>query len=931
MILRLCARPLSCALFCAALASALACGRPDAAFTDVTGSSGLDIPGDGGAVVLFDADGDGRLDLFVARRLFLNEGNGRFREGAALSAEGTTERSEDRASWGAAAADYDNDGRTDLYVAGRGGGTLYHNDGAGAFSDVTKKAGLEGRRFTLRPFFADPDADGYLDLFLPSFTEALPAGKVSLAGLQPGRNLLFNNKGNGTFREVGVKLGLSARAVHGTAFPTDIDHDRDLDLLVSRVDGAPELWKNERQEGFVEDAAGSGLAGVRGTWGLVSEDLNNDRYRDLFFVSTGCAPNRLLLRRGYAPFSEVRSTASFLGNGGRSVAALDFDNDGDMDLLVGGSCTRKAGGFLLLRNRGDASFSDASGLLPLPEGDPEVPTDFSMGDYDGDGDGDLFLLRSGRVTLLRNDARAHWVDVALTGAQGSSKGGTGAKVEVKAGGLWVEREVHGLNGGSSQGGGPVHFGLGAGRKIDLVRVTWPTGIRQSGSDLRGDQTLRYTEKGQKASCPFLFAWDGKRFRFVTDMLGAGFIGILTGPDTYYQPDPDETIRLDSGLLQPKDGRYLLAIGEQLEEVDYFDQVRLVAVDHEPGVEVHPDERLMMGPPFPKPGIVAVRGARPPVRATAHRGEDILPEISARDRRSAERFQLLPFMGYTERHSIILDLGRARLSDPAMLLMHGMLRYWNSNSAYNASANGVRLEPPSVEVKDREGRWVRVVEDLGCPAGLAKTMTADLSGKFLSQDRSIRITTNMEIYWDDIRVSTQPAGPASYRVTELAPAQAELGWLGYPRQVGLGRGPDFEYDYQDPEPAAAWRTPAGEYTRYGDVTELLREGDDRFVIMAHGERILLAFDAARLPALRPGWERDFFVYVDGFVKEMNPHTAHLATVEPMPFHAMSTYPYGPGERYPADPVHAAYRKEYNRRRLPGKLGRLPDERGGGAGL
>ncbi|HBL17071.1 MAG TPA: hypothetical protein DD417_10080, partial [Elusimicrobia bacterium] len=88
MILRLCARPLSCALFCAALASALACGRPDAAFTDVTGSSGLDIPGDGGAVVLFDADGDGRLDLFVARRLFLNEGNGRFREGAALSAEG---------------------------------------------------------------------------------------------------------------------------------------------------------------------------------------------------------------------------------------------------------------------------------------------------------------------------------------------------------------------------------------------------------------------------------------------------------------------------------------------------------------------------------------------------------------------------------------------------------------------------------------------------------------------------------------------------------------------------------------------------------------------------------------------------------------------------------------------------------------------------
>jgi hypothetical protein len=213
--------------------------------------------------------------------------------------------------------------------------------------------------------------------------------------------------------------------------------------------------------------------------------------------------------------------------------------------------------------------------------------------------------------------------------------------------------------------------------------------------------------------------------------------------------------------------------------------------------------------------------------------------------------------------------------------------------------------------------VTVISDLGFPAGLPKTMTVDLTEKFLSNDYRVKIATNMEIYWDRIRVSAY--GDSSLaRVTTLEPLRADLRWRGYPELVlPDGKSPPV-FLYDRPEKSAPWGVQAGYYTRYGETAPLLEEVDDRYVIMQHGEEIAIDFPAADVGPLPPGWRRDFLVYVDGYVKDMWPNTAYATSVLPLPFHGMSSYPYPEGESYPGDFEHQAYQREYNTRWVDGSV-------------
>jgi hypothetical protein len=221
------------------------------------------------------------------------------------------------------------------------------------------------------------------------------------------------------------------------------------------------------------------------------------------------------------------------------------------------------------------------------------------------------------------------------------------------------------------------------------------------------------------------------------------------------------------------------------------------------------------------------------------------------------------------------------------------------------------------VLNQQGKWVTVIEDLGFPAGLPKTMTVDLTGKFLSDDYRVKITTNMEIYWDRIRVSTY-ASPDPLHVTTLKPSHADLRWRGYPKLfLPDGRNPPI-FLYDQLNNVSPWGDQAGYYTRYGEVTSLLEEIDDQYVIMRHGEEITIDFSAREVRPLPPGWVRDFLVYVDGYVKDRWPNTAYGATVAPLPFHSMSSYPYPEAETYPDDQQHRAYLQNYNTRWIGGNL-------------
>ncbi len=193
------------------------------------------------------------------------------------------------------------------------------------------------------------------------------------------------------------------------------------------------------------------------------------------------------------------------------------------------------------------------------------------------------------------------------------------------------------------------------------------------------------------------------------------------------------------------------------------------------------------------------------------------------------------------------------------------------------------------------------------------MTLDVTGRLLSTDRRIRVESNMELYWDQIFIapvlSDEPLRTQSVRVSS-----ADLHFLGYPREYSPdGRHPNL-YDYSQVDRSIPWKTMRGEYTRYGEVTELLHRRDDCYVIMGPGEEVTLRFSAGGLRPAPQGCVRSFILKTDSYCKDMDLYTAYPDTVEPLPFHAMSGYPYGPDQKYPDDALHREYQTKFNTRSI-----------------
>ncbi len=353
---------------------------------------------------------------------------------------------------------------------------------------------------------------------------------------------------------------------------------------------------------------------------------------------------------------------------------------------------------------------------------------------------------------------------------------------------------------------------------------------------------------------------------------------------------------------------------QLEEVIFFDGVRLLAVDHPEDVNVYPNERLLPAPPFPEFRIFSVVRELAPVAASDGKGRDVLASVVHLDRTWPEGFRLLSFKGYSEEHSLILDPGDLRDVHQVVLLADAWIDYADSTSNLAASHAAATLLPPRLEVLDEDGRWVTAIEQMGFPAGLPKTLTVDLTGRFRRDDDfRVRIVTSMRIYWDRVRFAILDDDP-QLRVTTLRATEARLGFRGYPRPVSVDGKAPFGYDYADAAGSSGWKDFQGAFTRYGAVEELLQEVDDRYVIARHGDEIALAFDEAELPPQRPGWVRDYLVFADGFGKDMDLNSARPHRVEPLPFHAMTSYPPPPRESGPTDATRLDWILEWNTRRI-----------------
>jgi hypothetical protein len=601
--------------------------------------------------------------------------------------------------------------------------------------------------------------------------------------------------------------------------------------------------------------------------------------------------------------------------GGWGLTPIDLDNDGWIDLAAIVD-TPQGVRLRVYRNCGPGGFKDVTKFLGLADVDVSGAKSLVAADVDGDGAPDLIVARGSQLPLvLRNVGgnRNHSLRIALTGLA-DNKLALGTKVEIFSNGNFQKFEIAGSSGYLSQGPTDILVGLGKNDRVDVVRMLWPTGVPQDEIDIAASKPLLLQELDRRgSSCPVLFAWDGTKYRFISDVIGAAVVGHWTSPSTRNESDPDEWIKVDGSMLKPRNGKLSVRFGEPMEEVNYIDQLRLVAVDHPQGTEVYPDERFLSEKPFASGApIIASGETRPPVGAWNDKGEDVLPLLAERDHKYVRDFTNLAYSGFANRHALTLDLGTWSPQHPLRLFLHGFIEYFSATSMYAASQAGLRPEPPSVEAQMPDGSWKKVIEDMGFPAGLPRTIVVDLTGKLPPHVRRIRIRTNLQIYWDQVLVDNGADASPSLHVAELPLLLATVAFRGYPKQIDGETPGDLTYDYQRISTTGPFLWGRGSYTHYGTVTPLLRRQDDEYVIFGSGDEIDAEFGDASLPALPPHWKRDYFFYANGYVKDMDFYEALPFTVAQMPFHGMSSYPSPDVERPPEDQRILSYRLEWNDR-------------------
>src|SRR5882757_2207065 len=877
------------------------------------GGSRVEIGPSTGAC-FFDYDGDGKPDLFLASgaadgtsRLLRNLGDGRFADvtqetGIRLNGSG----------FGCAAGDFDNDGHTDLAVCLSDGVRLLRNKGDARFEDVTQAAGIRREKGCVGLTFVDYDHDGDLDLYITTAPDSAAPGS-------PPHNVLWRNNGNSTFTDVSVETALGFAATGAGVVSTDFNNDRAIDFVIAGGQAGASIYLNPREGKFTP------LGGIDfnkeklpPAVGAVAFDFDKDGWMDLAFTHVG-APGISLWRNVEGKRLEHVPLPDFGWQSGWGIAVLDYDNDGWLDLVAAGESS-SGGELRLLRNLGSKGWADVTKDVHLDALKLNQPRVIAVADIDGNGDADLVVTQLGGAPLvLRNEGgnQHNWMGIDVK-ALNDNKSGIGTKVELYAGTLYQKWEVPGASGYLGQSAAPILAGLGSERNAEVVRLLWPTGVPQDEINLAAKTVQSITELDRRgSSCPVLFSWNGHEYEFIADMIGPGVVGHWIAPGERDVPDPTEYLKVSGKSLQPRDGKLSFRFLEPMEETVYLDQVKLLAIDHPARFDVYPNERFASNPPFPEFGVVPTSDAHLPVSAWDDRGNDVLALLARRDRKYVTSFDELPFAGFAKLHWIELDLGEWNPLLPLRLIADGYTDYFTATSMYAADQAGIKVIAPYVEAQDAHGKWIRVIDDMGFPAGLERSMIADLTGKIPAGTHRIRIVNNLKIYWDAIRIDQTPT-QRSVRVTEVPLANASLDFLGFPKEIRLTPASDTIYSYSKRSMTGPYARAAGNYTRYGDVKSLLRASDDRFVIFSSGEGLKLDFDARSLPALPSGWVRDYFFYADGFEKDMDFYAAHAFTVEPLPKHGLKAYPYEPGAAYPEDPWHTQYELEYNTRQRSGKL-------------
>jgi Tfp pilus assembly protein PilF len=775
--------------------------------------------------------------------------------------------------------DFNYDFKTDLVLAGAGGVRFMRQDAPNKFTDVTTglklPKGVTSAAYT-GAWAADIDADGDLDVVL---------------GTRDGTPKVLRNNGDDTFKEIEPFGGISG--LRGFAW-ADFDGDGNADAGIIDGGGRLHVFHNERQGQFREVKLPEGLPEVKAV-GVADPD--SDGVLDLLAVESTGAIATVSYREdngwSVTPLVQIPGGKDAL-DGEVRLQIADLDNNGAMDLVLTG-----LGGPVAVSSRQPAWsmvwLGDAGAKFTLLS-HPAPATVFDVADLSGGGKLSLVGFDANGVPVQaasHGSKNYHWQvirphAVQAVGDQRINPFGVGGEIEIRSGLLVQKQPINGPQ---------VHFGLGNQTTAEVVRVIWPNGTVRAEFGVNADQEV-VTEQRLKASCPFLFAWNGKQMEFVKDAVPWGSaIGLrINTLGTAKIATTGEWYKIGRDQLVPHDGYYDLRISAELWEVYYYDRIALMTVDHPADTEIYVDERFSIPPP--KLAFTTVKTPHKIASATDDLGKDVTQLVSELDGQALSSFGKGQFQGITRDHYLEVDLGKdVPTSGPLYLIGQGSIH--DTESSLNvAITQGDRWHAKgmTIEVPDGNGGWVAAAAESnrGFPAGRKKTVVFNLTDAFRAgTPRKVRIRTNLEIYWDRIQWA-EGAPTAATRAITLDANVADLHYRGYSvieHPDPNAPAPEVPNYNRIESTKAKWRDLIGYYTRFGDVKELLSQIDDRYVIVNSGDELSLRFPEQEAPP--SGYVRDFVLVGDGWIKDGDFNSTFSKTVLPLPYHAKDLYVTPPG--------------------------------------
>ncbi len=708
----------------------------------------------------------------------------------------------------------------------------------------------------------DLEGDGDLDLMIAT-TEGLR---------------LFVNRGDRSFFEIEHEATFADQGKITAMQIGDIDRDLDLDAVVlhgesgqiSILENLLHLQFRSRVLDEVKPLKDAGSVHIGDFDGNVSWDIAvvSPKQTTIVFSQTADTGIWTIERQESSDFASSHTIIS------------DLDNDSWQEIV-----SDTTGNVSRLGPWGIDEPQSVSSLTGI--------TSLLSADFDSDGGADIVGIKNGQLAFASNQLKSknHYVGVRFKGIYDNATGrvnhyAIGSVLEVRFGPHYRSQIVT----------RPMtHFGLASYKSPGSIRVIMPNGLTQTIRDAKVDMLVE-EEQSLKGSCPYLYAWDGEKFVFMTDCLWAAPLGLQVAPGIVVKDRPWEYLKVDGANVKPRDGNYEMRITEELWEIAYIDHVALQAVDHPADVQIWTNEKVGPGN-IAEPTIFAFRNSDvfDVNNATDTQGKNVSELLKTRDGQFVQAFEQRMRQGLCPPHWIDLDFSdsiqRIQQGKSIHLVLTGWIMPTDTSLNIQIDQNPQLPSPeyPSIWVPeaDEEGGWKKVIPYAGFPGGKTKTIVIDVTDQILRDDPRLRVRTSAQIYWDDAHLAVQDE-PAPFKAHDSKLNFAETGHHGFSAKSKPNATSPEIYDYQSASSFAKWPPLAGPLTSFGESLGLVKAWDDKMVVISSGDELRLKFTVPSEP-IPQGWKRDFVLHCVGWDKDADLNTLTGQSTLPLPAKDMQQFP------------------------------------------